>query len=291
MTTTFHERETVLCYHGPMIYEARILKAEYWEGRPDLPDGSYYFVHYLGWKQTWDEWVPESRVLELNAENKKKQIELQSTLSKKSSKSTSEKIKPESSVQKDLKRRRDSILEKENEFLKKPEIKLSIPESLKAQLVEDWEAITKNKKLIALPATHTISEILTQFQKHQQQKMMVLNKKMDDSIEEIIQGLKLYFEKAIGNILLYRFERQQYVDLCRKFNDKPLCDIYGVEHLLRLFVQLPTLIAHTNMDQEAINILKDHLCSILDFFLEQQDELFTTQYESASPEYLALQKY
>jgi mortality factor 4-like protein 1 len=47
---TFKEKESVLCYHGPLMYEAKILKAEFWEDRDDLEDGPYYFVHYRGWK-------------------------------------------------------------------------------------------------------------------------------------------------------------------------------------------------------------------------------------------------
>ena len=42
-----------------------------------------------------------------------------------------------------------------------------------------------------------------------------------------------------------------------------MTEIYGSEHLLRLFVQLPCLIAHTNIDQDAVNILKDHFASFL----------------------------
>lgn len=60
---------------------------------------------------------------------------------------------------------------------------------------------------------------------------------------EIISGLKLYFEKSIGNNLLYRFERGQYGDVKKKYQGpntpenerKEMIEVYGVEHLLRLF--------------------------------------------------------
>ena len=35
-----------------------------------------YLVHYNGWKKTWDEWVPESKLLTINDENREKQKEL-----------------------------------------------------------------------------------------------------------------------------------------------------------------------------------------------------------------------
>jgi mortality factor 4-like protein 1 len=51
----FAEGDTVLAYHGPMIYEAKVVKVQE-EG------GSItFFVHYLGWNKKWDEWVEDHR--------------------------------------------------------------------------------------------------------------------------------------------------------------------------------------------------------------------------------------
>lgn len=47
---------------------------------PDLPvelqDKAAYFIHYKGWKSTWDEWVSDERVLAWNEENLRTQKEL-----------------------------------------------------------------------------------------------------------------------------------------------------------------------------------------------------------------------
>lgn len=51
-TETFATNERVLCYHGPLIYEAKVLKVETWEPAPGRAGGPHYFVHYKGWKQT-----------------------------------------------------------------------------------------------------------------------------------------------------------------------------------------------------------------------------------------------
>lgn len=53
-TPTFISNERVLCYHGPLMYEAKVLKAETWdESNTKLGTvGPHYFVHYKGWKQT-----------------------------------------------------------------------------------------------------------------------------------------------------------------------------------------------------------------------------------------------
>jgi hypothetical protein len=51
---SFSAGERVLCYHGPLIYESKILKGEVWdEANTKLETvGPHYLVHYKGWKQT-----------------------------------------------------------------------------------------------------------------------------------------------------------------------------------------------------------------------------------------------
>ena len=106
-TTTFTQNERVLCYHGPMIYEAKILKIDNWDETSTRTGsiGPHFFVHYKGWKQTrvpftlqldarflifqgncrWDEWVPAARLLKYNETN----LELAKTLKNASTASTS----------------------------------------------------------------------------------------------------------------------------------------------------------------------------------------------------------
>ena len=60
----FLEGERVLCFHGPLIYEAKINKVK--EVKVKVPQGAdpdatatvvKYFIHYHGWNKNWDEWV------------------------------------------------------------------------------------------------------------------------------------------------------------------------------------------------------------------------------------------
>ena len=69
---SFEKDESVLCYHGPLIYEAQIMDRVAREG-PECSKIKLYFVHYQGWNTHWDEWVPESRVLKHTAENLQQQ--------------------------------------------------------------------------------------------------------------------------------------------------------------------------------------------------------------------------
>lgn len=59
---------------------------------------------------------------------------------------------------------------------------------------------------------------------------------------EVLSGLQLYFDTSIGHNLLYRFERGQYGEMRKKYagieegsEKRSMSEVYGVEHLLRLF--------------------------------------------------------
>lgn len=119
-----------------------------------------------------------------------------------------------------------------------------MPDRLKSLLVDDWENITKNLQLVQLPSTQPAGVILDKYQEH---AISTGNKNSTerDILEEVIAGLKEYFNKSLGRLLLYRFEREQFYEIntrIEKATDelagKTLSDIYGGEHLLRLFGKL-----------------------------------------------------
>jgi mortality factor 4-like protein 1 len=47
---TYEVQERVLCFHGPMLYEAKVLEVKKSEDKKELPE---YKVHYKGWKNTY----------------------------------------------------------------------------------------------------------------------------------------------------------------------------------------------------------------------------------------------
>lgn len=296
----FEDEEQILCFHGPLVYEAKILKGEIWDGRQTAGEGPHYFVHYKGWKQTWDEWVPETRILKWSDANLARQKQLQEThaVSRKKVGGIKEREKHDSGTDRGKKRSRDQSADKEEEFTKRPEIKIPIPEALKVRLVDDWERITKSQLLVPLPRKPTVVAILEMYRQSKNDKKSStapagtgIGKeiKSDETLNEVVDGLRLYFDTALGNILLYRFERQQYIDIRKAHKGKAMSDIYGAEHLLRLFVQLPMLISHTNMDQDAVKNLQTVFVDFLKF-MQKNSRIFVDKYEAASPAYLSMSK-
>jgi hypothetical protein len=102
----------------------------------------------------------------------------------------------------------NSSSEQEDNFLNRPSIRISIPDHLKNLLVDDWENVTKSLLLVPLPSQAPANYILDEYFNEEK-----LNRRLGsveaDILEEFVSGLKTYFDKAVGKILLYRFERNQ----------------------------------------------------------------------------------
>ncbi len=147
------------------------------------------------------------------------------------------------------KRRRDQPdIEDEEHFFTRKAIRLNIPDNLKSMLVDDWENVTKNLQLVPLPAEKPVTKILEDYLQHERDPRTASYVRESYSAEadrlfEFVEGVKDYFNKALGRILLYRFERDQYHEKrlewesgIEKFEHlKGAADVYGGEHLMRLF--------------------------------------------------------
>ncbi|KAI0349842.1 MRG-domain-containing protein [Trametes cingulata] len=307
---TFTVNERVLCYHGPLIYEAKVLKTDNWDESNTQTGvvGPHYYVHYKGWKQTWDEWVDASRLLKFNETNiaLQKALQSQSQAAQAAHASSSKASKAQSAKdagaggrggpggRKDgargTKRGRE-----EDESTRKPEMKLNVPEMLKVLLVDDWEAVTKNNQLVGLPRKPNVSELLEEF------KQYVLAQGTSTHLKDpkillptIIAGLQTYFDRALGANLLYRFERPQYAEIRKKYvtgptvqvgQEKEMSAIYGAEHFLRMLVSLPQMVASSSMDGESVALLRDYVNELLQWMVKEKDRIFVPEYESASIAY------
>jgi mortality factor 4-like protein 1 len=70
-------------------------------------------------------------------------------------------------------------------------------------LVDDWENVTKLQQLVPLPHVHPANEIFDDYLAYERPHRQEGSASMD-ILEETIAGLREYFDKALGRILLYR---------------------------------------------------------------------------------------
>jgi hypothetical protein len=91
----------------------------------------------------------------------------------------------------------------EENFHARPSIKLIIPDHIKAILVDDWENVTKNLQLVPLPAAKPVNSILNDYLQYEKPRRQA-GSAPADILDEVVAGLKEYFEKCLGRILLYR---------------------------------------------------------------------------------------
>ena len=167
--------------------------------------------------------------------------------------------------------------------------------------------------MVTLPRSPTVAEILEEFEQHihnnPESKYSALpsvrlpglfsseNDILHPSLRDpqvvlptIVSGLKVYFDKALGSNLLYRFERPQYAEIRKRYvtgptvqvnQEREMSAIYGAEHLLRmigvsfsslgefgsnstlLLVSLPSMVAGSTMDPESVGLVRDYVTELL----------------------------
>uniref|UniRef100_A0A8C4E9R2 Mortality factor 4-like protein 1 n=1 Tax=Dicentrarchus labrax TaxID=13489 RepID=A0A8C4E9R2_DICLA len=323
----FHEPsgvcERVLCFHGPLLYEAKCVKI-------NIKDKQIkYFIHYSGWNKNWDEWVPESRVLKYVDSNLQKQKELQRAnqdhyVEGRMRGAAPNKKIPPAPQKNDVifnvrasyacffkyvsvgaapgagegtssggdpthpprkKRARvDPTVESEETFINRVEVKVKIPEELKPWLVDDWDLITRQKQLFHLPAKKNVDAVLEDYANYKKSRGNSDSKEF--AVNEVVAGVREYFNVMLGTQLLYKFERPQYADILANHPETSMSQIYGAPHLLRLFVRIGAMLAYTPLDEKSLALLLNYLQDFLKYLVKNSASLFNaSDYEVAPPEY------
>lgn len=302
----FSENERILCYQGPLIYEAKCLKAEIQsDGKPR------YFVHYNGWNKHWDEWVTESRVLKYNETNLNKQKETLKHFSKdksrksKTVKAATIKVEKEvASVEKKKvpletsttnqavsvvsepkrKRSRVSSIEEPQEVCSRPlQDFVKLPDELKPILVDDWDFVTRQKMLFHLPAKVTVDAILKKYMEEKSKAQTVDN----EELKEMVSGLKEYFNVLLGTQLLYKFERPQYGDIIEKHPNRTVSHLYGAPHFIRFFIRMRAVLAvDTGLSPKSLKTLLHWVNDVLSYMKNHISCLYdVNEYQTAPADY------
>ncbi|XP_058800227.1 mortality factor 4-like protein 1 [Phymastichus coffea] len=131
----FQEGEKVLCFHGPLIYEAKCLKSEFSKEDKQIK----YLIHYAGWNKNWDEWVPEDRVLKFNEVNVQKQLEVQKVHAQSSASKQNRKSSGASKIQT---RKSDTNREKEKDSDSRASTPVALLERTPSRASKSGSAVT-----------------------------------------------------------------------------------------------------------------------------------------------------
>jgi mortality factor 4-like protein 1 len=177
----FVEGEKILCYHGPLLYEAKVCQYDIYHvmvlkrrkiNKLQVKDKiTQFHVHYSGWSKSWDEWVAEGRMLKINDANLQKQKELQqqNPLAEKQRKTTSKRKTDRRRDIEPLSRRRrvrqDEMMRDPSPSMR-PELKIDYSEEIKKSLVDDWDLVTRQKQLVRLPRQITVQNILDKYKEN-----------------------------------------------------------------------------------------------------------------------------
>ncbi|KAJ7865517.1 MRG-domain-containing protein [Mycena leptocephala] len=204
----FSIAEDVLCYQRDSVYAAKILKVD----RGDEKNGAQYLIHYKGWKKRWDEWVSPSRLLKDNEDNRALQTSMD-TLAKATearSRPTASSTSGQSPSSRKKADGRFTKCQQDGPDQNLREMKLDIPAQVKARLINDRDTVMKDKKLVILPRSPTVRELLKEFETYVKDTRPVHLKDPLLLIPAVVSGIKVYFDCSLGNHLLYHPERPQY---------------------------------------------------------------------------------
>ncbi|XP_036595568.1 mortality factor 4-like protein 1 [Trichosurus vulpecula] len=342
----FQEGERVLCFHGPLLYEAKCLKVATEDKQVR------YLIHYSGWNKNWDEWVPESRVLKYSEANLQKQRDLQranqelvaegrargggpgrrgggaaslqqqkhvETLfqniritpaastsevatgaaaaapaetpnpgpgrkTRKSKQKTgggdggagpstsAAREPPQPQPQPRRRARGVQASTSEAAAAARPEPQVEIPAELKPLLVRDWELVTQEGRLFTVPAAKTVDAILDEYVAFRQAQGR--RDSLEYAAEELVGGIRDYFNVLLSTQLLYENERPQHDRLLAAYPDEPVSRLYGGPHLLRLFVRIGAMMSQAQFDEKSLVLLFGHLHDFLGFLARDPDAFF-----------------
>jgi len=363
----FAEGEKLLCYHGPLLYEAKCLKSrpvpEKARLEKELAEGTLeYLVHYQGWKKKWDEWLLETRILRISsdslalkerllASHVKSQKETKKTDNKASTKArkassrnaspsrgnssgcgdkspssapvgvreegstaeaksanTSSSSSPvagpsretstsSASKRKKLKPANLQNVAPDSNSTSQPEgnpvtVNVEIPDDLKFVLVSDWDLLMHKKSLLVLPADMSVESILEDYKASS--NALAKGELSENTIAEVVDGIKDFFDAFCGKYLLYNVERTQYekffkstesTDQRDEQNNRRPSQVYGSAHLLRLMVKIGGLLSKFQIgktDEENPNqLIEATLIDLLNYLEENRSNLFLSKNYSA----------
>lgn len=277
--------EPILARYQGVWYEGKVVETEPATG---ATGEARYKIHFQGWNSRWDYWEVQSSgdLMADTEENRAKNMgkgkgkggaKAATTGAKDGAKDAAKdagKKRPSKDDGKKSGSKKAKTSKKAGDAGAEPEAVTAAPDaapelarlrfnlstSLKRELIAGWEKITREEKLVRLPRSVTVSAVLERFESETRAKAR--SPEQAEMATEISSGLRAYFDRSLRAVLLYAQERTQ-ADVLLTDDARLPSDVYGAEHLLRLFVKLPTLVPLKDMDADATHLLHVRLQDFL----------------------------
>lgn len=147
----------------------------------------------------------------------------------------------------------------------------SIPFAIKKRLVDDTETIGNEGSLVPLPRPTTVRSLLAKYREGVNEEAARMLRLPEETIRDALVGIEDTFDAALGRVLLLKLERTQYAKLLEAYPGRRPGDLYGAEHLARLLVKLPQLLADAQIEKaqaDAVMIVATDLLQYIDSAIE-----------------------
>jgi mortality factor 4-like protein 1 len=251
-----------------------------------------FLVHFTGWNSRWDRWVGVDQMYKDTLENRIRCSANHNSNNKRSSSRSS--TEP-------LTRKRTTAAAGSSgggtraaamnarDYIDACEL----PCTLKTVLVDDHERITaaplcedqvRPRRMVhVVPAAVSIAKVLHHFCRRKAKEILKNDATANvSSVQHFETGLAELFDEALPKCLLYPQERPQHDRVVeeqklKKATEPPkrLCELYGCEFLLRLYVRLPALLLTATTKREPI--FPRLLTELLVLMQKNRQALFTVQ--------------
>ena len=164
-----------------------------------------------------------------------------------------------------------------------PWVAIIFPPVLKRQLVDDNDQVKAEGRLLKLPRKPNVAAILQEYAASKRSRPGAVAQAFNAPgglLDQMLEGVQLFFDKCLEKRLLYDTERAQFARVLGK--DGVPSNVYGAEHLLRLFVLLPDLMEAEGTDARVRETLSAKLQDLIKYLAKHHTALFLSEHECDS---------
>ena len=158
---------------------------------------------------------------------------------------------------------------------------VEIPRALKEILVDDYDAVVRQKMLVDINSPKSISvwQVIEDF----------VHECDNELGHHVAYGVRDLFNVVLGSNLLYKFERPQYDELISQSSKEiEMCKVYGPEHFLRFFLKINEFMQEAKLGKNNLATIVPHMKTMVEFLTSNVGKYFDSKnrYVPSSADYL-----